>query len=180
MFEPAAVCAVIAGVGVGWVLSELPKVRGGVPQWAGIPVVVILVGVLLPGAIHRLRVEHTDLRHERGRAHQIALLQTTSNRVGGTRHVQNCGQPVTNVSYVSALAYLYHRNVGHVGGLQQRVQAAELRNPRLAKVLFYPLTHGGWKVVPWHTRPSQVARCRNLRASYVITRSHPAGVLLHR
>jgi hypothetical protein len=60
------------------------------------------------------------------------------------------------------------------------VQKAELANPRLAKVLFYPLTHGGWKVRPLHTRPSQVARCRGLRASYVITRGHPGGVLLHR
>jgi hypothetical protein len=180
MFETAAICAVLAGIGVGWLLSELPTVRAGMPQWVGIPVVAVLVVALIPGAVHRLRVERKDLRHERGRAHQIALLQATTDRLGGIRHIQNCGQPVTNVQYVSALAYLYHRNVGHVGGLQQKVQGAELRNPRLAKVLFYPLSHGGWKVVPWHTRASQVARCRGLRASYVITHSHPAGVLLHR
>jgi len=180
MFEPAAVCAVLAGVGVGWALAELPRLRAGVPQWIGVPVAAVLVIALIPGAIHRLHVERKDLKHERGRAHQIALLQTTASRLGGISHIQNCGQPVTDVGYVSALAYLFHRNVGHVGGFQQGVQKAELRNPRLAKVLFYPVTHGGWKVRPLHTRATQIARCRSLRASYVVTRGHPAGVLLHR
>ncbi len=180
MFEPAAVCAVLAGVGVGWALTELPRIRTGLPQWIGIPAVAVLVVALIPGAVHRARVERKDLKHERGRAHEIALLQTTANHLGGTRHIQNCGQPVTDVGYVSALAYLFHRNVGHVGGLQQGVQAAELRNPRIPKVLFYPLTHGGWKVVTHHTRASQVARCRGLNATFVITRRFPGGVLLHR
>jgi hypothetical protein len=180
MFEAAGVCAVLAGVAVGWLLAELPQLRVGVPQWVGIPVAAALVIALVPGAIHRARVERRDLRHERGRAHQIALLQTTADRLGGIRHIQNCGQPVTDVGYVSSLAYLFHRNVGHVGGFQQGVQKAELRNPRLAKVLFYPVTHGGWKVRPLHTRATQIARCRSLRASYVVTRGHPGGVLLHR
>jgi hypothetical protein len=180
MFEPAAVCGVIAAIGVGWALADLPGVRTGLPRWAGVPLVAILIAALIPAAVHRLRVERKDLHHERGRAHQIALLQSATARIGGARHVQNCGQPVTDVGYVSALAYLYHRNVGHVGGLQQGVEKRELSNPSLAKVLFYPVTHGGWRVRPWHTRASQVARCRGLRASYVITSHHPDGVLLRR
>jgi len=36
-----------------------------------------------------------------------------------------------------------------------------------------------WSVQPWHTRPSQVARCRGVRAAYVVTRHHPGGVLVH-
>ena len=180
MFEPAAVSAVLAGVAVGWVLMELPRLRRGVPRWAGVPVVAVLVATLVPGAVARIRKERTDRHHELGRAHQIALLGTTTNRVGGYRHVQNCGQPVTDVAYVSALAYLYHRNVGFVGGLQQHVQARELRNPRIPKVLFRPLARGGWSVVPWHTRPSQVARCRGLKASYVVNSRHPGGVLIRR
>jgi hypothetical protein len=180
MFEAASLCCVLAGVAVGWALAELPSFGSAVPRWAGIPLVVILVGVLIPGAIDRVHTERRDLKHERGRAHQIAMLATTTDRIGGARHVQNCGQPVTDVGYVSALAYLYHRNVGHVGGLQQGVEKRELANPALAKVLFYPVTRGGWKVVPWHTRANQVARCHNLRAAYVITRGHPGGVLLHR
>ena len=62
---------------------------------------------------------------------------------------------------------------------QDHVEAAELRNPRLPKVLFTPLPHGGWKVQPLHTLPANVRRCRGLRARYVITRGHPGGVLVH-
>jgi hypothetical protein len=166
MFEAAAVSAVLAGVAVGWALAELPSLRPSLPRWVGIPLVAVLVGTLVPGAVARLRTERRDLRHERGRTHEIALLQTTTNLLGGSRHIQNCGQPVTDVGYVSPLAWFYHRNVGSVGGLQQHVEAAELRNPHLAKVLFEPLPRGGWAVVPWHTRSYQVARCRGLRAVY--------------
>ena len=177
MFEAAAVSAVLAGVGVGWLLLELPRLRVGLPRWVGVPVVVVLVGALVPGALARIRTERTDRRHEIGRTHQIALLQTTTNLLGGSRHIRNCGQPVTDVAYVSALAWLYHVDVGSVGGLQQHVEAIELRKP-LAKVLFTPLPRGGWKVLPWHTRPYQIARCHGLKAEYAVTRSHPGGVLL--
>jgi hypothetical protein len=187
MFEPAAIGAVLAGVGVALVLTELPRLLTealrlprAVPRWAGIPVVAVLVGALVPGAVARVRDERRDLRHERGRTHQIALLQTTTNRLGGARHISNCGQPVTDVAYVSALAWLYHRNVGTVGGLQQGVEHAELRNPSLPKVLIRPLASGGWAVLPWHTRPFQAARCHGLHAAYVFTRHHPGGVLIHR
>jgi hypothetical protein len=176
MFEPAAIAAVLAGVGVGLLLSELPRLRRGIPRWAGIPIVVVLVGALVPGAVARVRSEHQDLRHERARTHQITLLQKATIALGGAHHVGDCGQPVTDVGYMSALAWLYHRDVGSVGGLQQHVMAAELRNPNLPKVLFNPLPGGGWGVLPWHIRPSQVAACRGLHAVYV-----PAsgGVLIH-
>jgi hypothetical protein len=141
-------------------------------------VVAVLVGVLVPGAVARIRDERSDLHHERSRTHQIALLQTTTSVLGDARHITNCGQPVTDVSYVSALAWLYHRNVGTVGGFQQGVEKAELRNPNLPKVLFRPVSHGGWSVLPLHTNPSQVARCHGLHAAYLTTRSHPGGVLL--
>jgi hypothetical protein len=134
---------------------------------------------MIPGAIARMRTERRDLRHEHGRTHQIAMLQTTTTVLGGTRHILNCGQPVTDVGYVSALAWLYHTNVGFVGGLQQHVEAIQLRQP-IPKVLFTPLAHGGWSVKPWHTRPSQIRRCRGLHAAFVQTRSHPGGVLIRR
>jgi hypothetical protein len=177
MFEAAAVASVLAGVAVGWALLELPRIRRGLPRWAGVPVVAILVATLIPGAIARMRTERRDLRHERGRTHQIALLQTTTNVLGGSRHIRNCGQPVTDVGYVSAMAWLYHTNVGFVGGLQQHVEAAELRNKSIPKVLFTPLPHGGWSVLPWHTRAYQVARCAGLHAEYAST---PQGTSLIR
>ncbi|HLJ02865.1 MAG TPA: hypothetical protein VKT31_05460 [Solirubrobacteraceae bacterium] len=177
MFEVAGVSAVLAGVAVGWALIELPRIRVGLPRWTGVPVVAILLLALVPGAVARLRNERKDLRHERGRTHEIALLQTTTDVLGGSRHIRNCGQPVTDVGYVSALAWLYHTNVGSVGGLQQAIEKIELRRP-IPKVLFSPLVHGGWAVVPWHTRPSQVARCQALHAEYVLTPGHPGGVLI--
>jgi hypothetical protein len=174
MFEPGAIGAVLAGIAAGFVLIELPRLRRGIPTWAGIPVVAVLVGVLVPGALGRVHTERQDLRHERARTHQIRLLQTTTSLVGGARHVANCGQPVTDVSYMSALAWLYHRNVGSVGGLQQHVEGAELRNPALPKVLITPLSQGGWSFRPWHTRSYQNARCHGLNAAYV------RGVLIRR
>jgi len=178
LMEPAGIACVLAGIMVAWLLLDGPRLRPRIPYWAGIAVVAILVAALVPGALTRLRTERVDLRHERGRTREIGLLQTTTTRLGGYRHILNCGQPVTDVEYVSAMAWLYHVNVGFVGGLQQHVQAAELR-ARIPKVLFTPLPHGGWKVVPWHTLPSKQARCHGLNAAYVVTRSHPGGVLIH-
>ena len=166
MFEAAAVAAVVAGVGVGWVLLEAPRIGRGVPRWTGIAVIAVLALALAPGALSRARTERRDLRHERGRTHQIGLLQSATNRLGGSRHILNCGQPVTDVGFVSTLAWLYRIDVGSVGGLQQHVEAAELRNPAIPKVLFKPLTQGGWNVLPWHTRSHQVARCAGLHATY--------------
>lgn len=178
MFEPAAIGAVLAGVGIGLLLTELPRLRRGLPRWAGIPIVVVLVGALVPGAVARVRAEHQDLRHERARTHQITLLTTATTALGGAHHVGDCGQPVTDVAYMSPLAWLYHRDVGSVGGLQQHVMAAELRNPALPKVLITPLAKGGWAFRPWHTRPSQVAACRGLHALYVASPS--GGRVIHR
>ncbi|HLY47906.1 MAG TPA: hypothetical protein VKR21_01805 [Solirubrobacteraceae bacterium] len=166
MFEPGAVAAVLAGVAVGLLLTELPRLRSGVPGWAGIPLVAVLVGAVVPGAVGRVRDEHRDLRHERDRTHQITLLARATSAVGGAHHVTDCGQPVTDVGYVSALAWIYHRDVGAVGGLQQHVMAAELANKSLPKVLITPLAQGGWAFRPWHTRPGQIAACRNLNAAY--------------
>jgi hypothetical protein len=162
MFEPAAIAGVLAGVAVGWLLAELPRARRGLPRWAGIPIVAVLVATLVPPAIARLRNEHADLNHEHARTHQIILLKASTDALGGVGRVDSCGQPVTDVGYVSALAWLYHRNVGSVGGLQQHVMAAELLNPSLPKVIIKPRGLGGWVFEAWHTVPSKLAACSGL------------------
>jgi hypothetical protein len=166
MFEAAGVVAVLAGVAVGWVLGDAPRIVRGAPAWAGAVVAGVLVIAMIPGAVSRARAERLDMRHERARTHEISLLQSATLALGGTAHVLRCGQPVTDVGYVSSLAWFYHVDVGSVGGLQQHVEGAELRNPAIPKVLFKPLPQGGWGVTPWHTRPSQVARCAGLHAIY--------------
>jgi hypothetical protein len=175
MFEAAGVVAVLAGVAVGWLLRDLPRFVRGAPMWAGAVLAAVLVVAMLPGARDRLRTEHADLVHEHARTHEIGLLLSVTNSIGGVRHILNCGQPVTDVGYVSSLAWLYHLDVGSVGGLQQHVEAAELANPAVPKVIFKPLSHGGWNVEPWHTRSSQVARCAGLHVTYT-----QRGDLIHR
>jgi hypothetical protein len=120
MFEAGGVVAVLAGIGVGWALTDLPHLRRGLPWWSGIPIVVVLIASLGPGALARVRTEHVDLRHERGRTDQIALPQTTIDSLGGYRHIDDCGEPVTIVEYASALAWLTHLDDGSVGYVPKR------------------------------------------------------------
>jgi hypothetical protein len=177
MFEAAGIASVVAGVGVGWALMELRGGRLRLPQWSGAVVAGIAVVAFIPGAVSRLRAEHTDLQHERDRTHQIKLLTTITTDIGGASHVLSCGQPVTDVEYVSTLAWLYHQDVGNVGGLQQHVMGAELRNPALPKVLFRPVPGGGWSVLPWHTVASKAIGCNNVHQELIQTPSHPGGIL---
>ena len=48
------------------------------------------------------------------------MLQTAINRFGGYKHIVYCGEPVTNVEYVSILAWDTKLNVGSVGYLPKR------------------------------------------------------------
>ena len=174
MFEAGGVIAVLAGVGVGWALRDFPKRRRGLPGWAGVPVVVLLIASLVPAAVARLRVERTDLRHERGRSNEIGLLQTTITTLGGYTRIRECGEPVTVVEYASALAWLTRLDVGSVGFMPNK----EIRRRRHPIVLLLPVLPGGWAVSPLHTYPHLHARCASLHASYVLTKQHPSGELL--
>jgi hypothetical protein len=159
MFEAAAVASVFVGVGVGWAIADIPKLLRGLPRWSGLPVALVLVAVLVPGAIARGRTEHKDLRVERGRTHEIALLQSTINRLGGYQHIRWCGEPVTYVGDVSALAWFMKLNVGWVGHRPQ----IELHHRTYPIVLFTPLTHGGWFVQPVRMTPAKAALCDRMR-----------------
>ncbi len=174
MFEPAGLLGVLAGVAVGWILTGLPKLRPGLPGWIGVPVVAVIVAVLVPGAIARLRDEHKDLKHERGRTHVIAWLNAAIDHMGGEQHIRYCGEPVTDVEYVSILAYYTHLNDGDIG-----------HRPKFELRQTYPIvlfTHlpNGWAALPWHTLPSKQAGCANLNSFWVYTSHHPGGVLLPR
>ena len=45
-------------------------------------------------------------------------------------------------------------------------------------VLFLPNSAGGWRVEPWHTRPSQAAACSSLRSQYLTSPQSPGGFLV--
>jgi hypothetical protein len=173
VMPPAALAAVLAGVAVGWVLIEAPRLWRRIPRWAGIPIVVVLLATLLPGALARVRAERKDLSHERGRTHEIGMLATTINLIGGWRHIDNCGKPVTPVEYVSALAWFVKLDVGPIGHRPRFEQ-----KQKYPIVLFTPLSDGGWKVLPWHTLAHNIARCRGLHATFAPTRGHPGGALI--
>jgi hypothetical protein len=172
LFEPAGVMIVLASVAVGWILQEAPRVGRGVPRWAGAALVLVVVGTLVPGALARLRTEHKDLTHERGRTKVIAWLQADINHLGGYKHVLECGEPVTTVRYVAMLAYFTRQNDGKIGHRPK----FELRQ-KYPIVMFAPLRNG-WSTFPWHTAAGKVASCRGLNANWIYTGRHPGGVLV--
>jgi hypothetical protein len=169
IFEPAVVAIVLGGIAFGWTLREIPS-RLRVPSWAGVAVAVVLALCLVPGALSRVRHEHKDLRHERVRTTEIGRLTATLDRLGGRDAVLRCGKPVTNVEFVSILAWLVHRNVGVLG--HRPNFELHLKHPI---VLFTQLPNG-WATYPWHTYVSKVASCQSMKRVYVVTRGHPSGV----
>jgi hypothetical protein len=173
MFEAGGLIAVLAGVAVGWALTELPKLRAGIPRWAGVPLVALLVAVTVPGAIARVRHERSDLTHERHRATEVALMGSAITALGGWRHILHCAKPTADVEWVSALAWLTHANVGHTG---HRFDV-EFRGGQ--PILFFSPRHqGGWRLIPYHLHHHRLAVCRQLRATYALLPGHAGGVLM--
>jgi hypothetical protein len=175
MYEAEGVTVVIAAVAVGWLLKdglelvERAKISWLKPRWIGIALVAILGVSLVPPAIARLRAEHGDILHERGRTTQINLLAGAVNAYGGYKHLLACGHPVTNVEYVSILAYYTHLNVGKVGHRPQY----ELRQ-KYPIVMFTQLKNG-WAMTPYRTPQSLQASCPH--ALFVSTPHRPNGIL---
>jgi hypothetical protein len=158
VFEPAAVLGVLAGVAVGWVLADPPRLSS--PRGlAGVLLSLALVGTSIPGAVARVRDERKDLYHERGRTRQIDRLGAVIGRLGGPAKITACGQPVTEVAFQSVLAFELGLNVGHVGYHPQR-------NIRIGRpiVLFEPVGFG-WRIHAVHTSPGKHALCVHMRAA---------------
>jgi hypothetical protein len=173
LFEPAAATIVLAGVAVGWVLQQIPKLTGAA-RWVPPVLIGAMLVALVPGALARERKEHKDIFHERLRTTQINRLQSTINSLGGYKAVLACGRPVTNVEYVSIMAWMTKLNVGFIGHKPK----FELRQP-YPIVLFTPLQNG-WAVQPHHLRPATKGSCSSMTSLYVPTAHHPNGVLIRR
>jgi hypothetical protein len=183
MLESAGVQCVLAGVALGWIITDLPRLRlrrvrgsgsdggGGLraPSWIGVPLAALIVISLVPGALARVRAERKDLTHERARTMQITRLDRAISLLGGYRHIRDCGRPTTYVGFVSILAYFTHMNVGNVG---HKPQFEERQSYPV--ILFSEGPHG-WSLQPWHLRPATRASCSRLRAKVLFDARHPGG-----
>ncbi len=144
MYEPAGVLIALAGVGVGRVLIEAPRISR-VAGWAGIALVAVIVLALVPPALSRARSEHRDIRGQRARTAEIDKLTGTVARLGGAARLRPCGEPLTRLEYQTILAWNLHVNVATVG--YKYGPAIASHRPI---VLFTPLAQGGWLVQALH------------------------------
>jgi hypothetical protein len=223
MFEAAAAMIVVAGVGVGWLLSEparLMATRGGSlrisalrsawrdgaaskseagagstagsaggpapsspgrPRWAtparviGGLVVLAVVALMVPRAIHAARTEHADLNHERARTAEIHRLDAALKAFGGYRFIRSCGDPASDVEWVSILAWYTKLDVGFVG----HRPAFIVRFEKKPSILFTALGNG-WIVHTYHLASGAPTACQRLNnAYYIVTRQHPGGYVGH-
>ena len=154
MYEPAAVLIAIAGVGIGRLLIDPPRISR-VAGWAGIALVAVFALALVPPALSRARSEHRDIRGQRARTAEIGKLTGTISRLGGSSRFKPCGEPLTRLEYQTILAWNLHVNVATVGYKY---------GPAIASgrpiVLFTPLPQGGWQVQAIHQR---LPGCTSLR-----------------
>ena len=170
LFEAAGLTAVLAGVAAGWLALDASRIHRALPSWAGIPLVVALVATMISPAIAQLRIEHSDLKHERARTTQINKLSATIGALGGAHRVLACGHPVLNVEYVSIMAWFTGRDTGLIGYRP----LIEIHKRRYPIVLFTALRNG-WAVAPYRAPNHSCARLKSL---YVPTARHPQGVLI--
>ena len=118
MFEAAGVMIVLAGVFVGRVLADPPRlggVTGAVATAAGAVAVGLLVIGLLPPALSAARVEHKDIHVQRARTIEMGKLNSVIAQLGGAARLRGCGEPLTRLEYQTALAYTLGVNVSKIG-----------------------------------------------------------------
>ncbi len=174
MYEAEGVTIVIAAIAVGWLLKDGLAVTARLklgwarPRWIGIALVAILGVSLISPAIARLRAEHGDIIHERTRTKQINLLAGAVNAYGGYQRIRACGEPVTNVEYVSILAWYTHLNVGKVGHRPQY----ELH--QTYPIVLFTQLKNGWALTPYRTPTSQQGSCPH--ALFVSTPHRANGI----
>jgi hypothetical protein len=170
LFEPAGLTAALAGVAAGWLLLDASRIHRALPSWAGIPLVVVLVGTMIAPAISQLRTEHKDIYLQHARTAEINKLNATIKALGGYKYVLSCGHTVVNVEYASILAWYTKQNTGTVGYRP----LIEIHDRRYPIVVFISLPNG-WAVQPYRAPNSS---CAKLKSFYVPTARHPQGVLV--
>jgi len=153
MFAPAGLMIALAGVAIGRLLADPPRISS-LATWIGVALVVVIVAGLVPAAVSHARDAHRDVRSQRVRTAQINRLSSAVARYGGSARFKPCGEPLTRLEWQTILAWTLHVNVSRVGFKY---------GPAIASgrpiVLFTPLSNGGWKVQALHQR---LASCRAL------------------
>jgi hypothetical protein len=174
MFEAGGAMVVVAGIGVGWILQEGARIsRAG--QAGGVALVAVLVGALVPQAIAAVKQERKDLRHEQARTTEIHRLDAALRAFGGYQHIRACGDPSSDVEWVSILAWYTKLDVGYVGHRPQH----EIYDTTTPTVLFTAL-YNGWILHTYHESAAQQQSCGGLNGlAYITDGSHPGGVLVH-
>ncbi len=174
LFESVAMMSVLAGVAIGWIVlalppllsSRVPRVSPAVAGWATGLVVLTIAGTMTPGARSRLRVERTDLHHERARAAELNKLSVVVSRLGGASRILACGQPNIPIGYQSTLAWYMGVNVGILYYAPNSENYHKHPHP---VVSMYPLSNG-WKVaasrVNYAKSAHQAAICARMRLTY--------------
>jgi hypothetical protein len=155
MFEPAGLLAVVAGIGVGRLLAEPPRLTAPLGI-AGAVAALALVLSVIPAAVSQARWEHRDLSHQRLRTQTINLLGSEIEAKGGPGAFRDCGAPITRLQYQSAVAWAFARNVSAVGFIYSKALAS---GKPIVLVTPYPQSGSGWSIRPVHQR---TAACRAL------------------
>jgi hypothetical protein len=171
MFEPAAVSVLLGGIGLGWLVQELPQTVH-VPWPVGTLVGAALLACMIPGVHHREQVEHKDLLAQKVRTHQFNQLAGFIKAIGGYKAVRYCGAPVTQIEEVSLLGWLTHLNDGVIGHQPLK----ELDTPNTPIVLFTALPNG-WAAWPWHTQQSKLAYCQRMKGVWTYPNDTTGGTL---
>jgi len=156
MFEPAALLAVIAGIGLGRVIAAPPRLWGASGLGAILLTAAAVAGVL-PVAVSDARSEHRDLDQQRLRTRTLNLLDSEIAGYGSASQFRACGEPLTRLQYQSAVAWELHRNVANVGFKYGPAIAASR-----PIVLFtpYPQAGSGWRITA--LRQTSTAFCRSI------------------
>jgi len=162
LFEPVAVVAVLAGVGVGQLAAALPRLTRA-PALGPVAVSALLLATLVPSAQSRVKIEGLDLKHERARTVQIGRLRSIIAELGGAKRILACGQPVTEVEFQSVLAWDMGLNVGETG-----YQGRAVEKQGRPVVLIEPVGEG-WKARALHPTPAMTARCAGMVARTSLT-----------
>jgi hypothetical protein len=153
LFPPAALGAVLAGVGIGWLLAHPPRLPR-VPSWVGAALAVVLIASFIPGGISAARAEHKDLHQQRKRSQVINELAALVLRLGGPDKFHGCGEPLTRLQYQSMVAFTLHLNVATIG--YKYAPAIAATRPI---ILITPGPVNGWEIQPLR---QPLARCRAL------------------